>query len=355
MTLKDMARDLGVAPSTISRVLNGCSKNFTIPDELRKRILDHVEKCGYRANPVFQSMKLRKNKQMAVLFYSRTSMSTGFTVEQMVDKATLFLRDHGYEVNYTFCRVMPPLQNYTMPPWKVAGLLIPDVHDPATLAEIEKSGVPYVCMNGVAGPGGSSVLVDEREGIREILEYLYSLGHRRIAMVSPFFEEIYPYCIGGERCKGFLENALRLGIQPVTVRIHFRQFHQDSWLGADFDLHDGSDPFYVEGTGFSDELFRHGVSAVVCYDDFVMELLYKAHKFGIAIPKELSVVAYNDLPFLKRTIPPTSSFRIPAEEMGTLAARILVEKLQGNPDYERGKTHFLKGSLILRESTAEHS
>ena len=104
MTLKDMARDLGVAPSTISRVLNGCSKNFTIPDELRKRILDHVEKCGYRANPVFQSMKLRKNKQVAVLFYSRTSMSTGFTVEQMVDKATLFLRDHGYEVNYTFCR-----------------------------------------------------------------------------------------------------------------------------------------------------------------------------------------------------------------------------------------------------------
>ena len=174
-------------------------------------------------------------------------------------------------------------------------------------------------------------------------------------MVSPLFEEVYPYCIAGERCKGFLENAHRLGIQPVTVRIHFRQFHQDSWLGADFDLHDGSDPFYVEGAGFSDELFRHGVSAVVCYDDFVMELLYKAHKFGIAIPEELSVVAYNDLPFLKRTIPPTSSFRIPAEEMGTLAARILVEKLQGNPDYERGKPHFLKGSLILRESTAEHS
>ncbi len=157
MTLKDLARELGVAPSTISRVLNGCSKNFTIPEELRKRILDHVEKRGYRANPVFQSMKLRKNKHVVVLFYSRTSMSTGFTVEQMVDKATLFLRDQGYEVHYTFCRVMPPLQNYTMPPWKVAGLLIPDVHNPETLAEIEKSGVPYVCMNGIAGPGGDNV------------------------------------------------------------------------------------------------------------------------------------------------------------------------------------------------------
>ena len=352
MTLKDMARELGVAPSTISRVLNGCSKNFTIPDELRKRILDHVEKCGYRANPVFQSMKLRKNKQVAILFYSRTSMSTGFTVEQMVDKATLFLRDHGYEVNYTFCRVMPPLQNYTMPPWKVAGLLIPDVHDPKTLAEVEKSGVPYVCMNGVAGPGGTSVIVDEHEGVREILESLHSLGHRKISLVSPCFTEEQPYCIGRERYHGFLDHARRLGIQPVTVRIHFRQFLLDSWHGADFDLHDGSDPFYVEGPDFSDELFRHGVTAVICYDDFVMELLYKAHKHGIAIPEQLSVIAYNDLPFLKRTIPPVSSFRIPAEEMGALAARILVGKLQGDPGFERGKTHSLKGSLILRESTA---
>ena len=353
MTLKDLARELGVAPSTISRVLNGCSKNFTIPEELRKRILDHVEKRGYRANPVFQSMKLRKNKHVAVLFYSRTSMSTGFTVEQMVDKATLFLRDQGYEVHYTFCRVMPPLQNYTMPPWKVAGLLIPDVHNPETLAEIEKSGVPYVCMNGIAGPGGTSVLVDERAGICEILEHLHSLGHRRIAMLSPRYEQTHFYSIARERCEGFLENAHRMGIRPLTVYIHSRLFYQDSLLGADFDLHNGSAPFFIEGPDFTIELFRQNITAVICYDDFIMELFYKAHQCGIEIPGRLSVVAYNDLPFLKRTIPPTSSFRIPAGEMGELAARILVEKLQGNPDEERGKVHLLKGSLIRRESTAE--
>lgn len=352
MTLKDMARDLGVAPSTISRVLNGCRKNFTIPDELRNRILDHVEKCGYRANPVFQSMKLRKNKQVAILFYSRTSMSTGFTVEQMVDKATLFLREHGYEINYTFCRVMPPLQNYTMPPWKVAGLLIPDVHDPATLTEIERSGVPYVCMNGVAGPSGTSVLVDERRGIMEILEYLGSFEHRRIAFVSTNVGECNCYSIANERFCGFLEHARHLGIHPVTVKIQYKKFELDSMEGADFDLHDGSSPFYVAGSDFTEQLFRCGVTAVICLDDYVMELFYKAHHHGVAIPRQLSVIAYNDLPFLKRTIPPTTSFHIPAGELGRLAAEILCEKLQNNPEYRRGETLCLNGDLIIRESVS---
>jgi DNA-binding LacI/PurR family transcriptional regulator len=72
MTLKDLSRDLGVSSSTISRVLNGCKKNFTIPDELRQRILDHVKECGYQANPVFQSIKKQNNKQIAILFYSRS-------------------------------------------------------------------------------------------------------------------------------------------------------------------------------------------------------------------------------------------------------------------------------------------
>ncbi len=352
MTLKDLAQELGVAPSTISRVLNGCSKNFTIPDELRNRILAHVEKRGYRANPVFQSMKLRKNKQVAILFYSRTSMAVGFTVETMVDKATLFLREHGYEINYTFCRVMPPLQNYTMPPWKVAGLLIPDVHDPATLVEIERSGIPYVCMNGIAGPTGTSVIADEQRGIADIMEHLHSLGHRKIAFVSPTLPEKAPYSIAGERFHGFLENARRLGVQPLTVKIHNKPFELDAILGADLDLCDGSAPFFLEGRDFTDHLFRCGMTAVICFDNYVMELFYKAHRHGIAIPRKLSVVAYNDLPFLRRTIPPTTSFRIPAGEMGTLAAEILCAKLQNDPAYRQGETLRLNGSLILRESTA---
>ena len=58
MTLAEIARELKVSPSTVSRVLNGYSKNFGANPEMRARILEMVEKTGYRPNPVFRSIRL---------------------------------------------------------------------------------------------------------------------------------------------------------------------------------------------------------------------------------------------------------------------------------------------------------
>ena len=102
MTLKEMGKTLGVSPSTISKVLNN-SPNFSIPQELRERILDHVDRCGYSPNPIFRSMRINDNKQLACFFYSRSSLSTGSTVEISVDAAITHLEGLGYEFYYQFC------------------------------------------------------------------------------------------------------------------------------------------------------------------------------------------------------------------------------------------------------------
>ena len=60
MTLKEIAEELNVSPSTVSRVLNGCSKNFTVKPELRARILDQVERSGYKPNRVFSSLRSKE-------------------------------------------------------------------------------------------------------------------------------------------------------------------------------------------------------------------------------------------------------------------------------------------------------
>ena len=60
MTLKEIAAELNVSPSIISRVLNGYTQSFSITDELRQRILKKVEECGYRPNPVFSAIKQKK-------------------------------------------------------------------------------------------------------------------------------------------------------------------------------------------------------------------------------------------------------------------------------------------------------
>ena len=97
---------------------------------------------------------------------------------------------------------------------------------------------------------------------------------------------------------------------------------------------------------------QSGITAVICTDDFVTELLYWANKSDIKVPQDLSIVSYNDLPFMRKFVPTITSFRIPAEEMGATAAQILLKKIQENPEYMKNETVKLQGNLVFRESTA---
>ena len=63
MTLKEIAAELGVSPSTVSRVVNGYSKNFSVVPEVREKILEKVRVSGYRANPVFSTIRSRRNRR----------------------------------------------------------------------------------------------------------------------------------------------------------------------------------------------------------------------------------------------------------------------------------------------------
>ena len=188
MTLKEMGKTLGVSPSTISKVLNN-SPNFSIPQELRERILDHVDRCGYSPNPIFRSMRINDNKQLACFFYSRSSLSTGSTVEISVDAAITHLEGLGYEFYYQFC-TRARKSGYPQPNWKVAGILIPDVISPSQLTALEQRGQLYVTLNGVCGPEGTAVQSDETQNMTLALEQLRQLGHRRIAYVSPDCNEL---------------------------------------------------------------------------------------------------------------------------------------------------------------------
>ncbi len=352
MTLKDLSRELGVSPSTISRVLNGCRKNFSIPDELRRRILDYVKESGYQVNPVFQSMKKQVNKQIAILFYSRSSMGTGYTVELMVDRAIRFFEANEYDIHFTFNRSRQPRMKYSLPPWKCAGLLIPDCSDPQQLSIVEASGTPYVCMNGIAGPHGTSVIIDETESMRSILQYFSSLGHRKIAYVTAEkHAPPSPYDIGSLRLNSFRDNMLKMKLDPLIVHVK-TVFGSNEFVGANFKRFDGTPDYCYEMSDFTPCLLQSGVTGIVCESRFVMELLYWAGKAGIRIPGNLSIVAYDDLPFLRRTTPPVTSYRVPAEEMGATASKILYEKLHTSPDYRQGETISLTGNLIYRESTA---
>ena len=345
MTLKEIAAELNVSPSIISRVLNGYTQSFSITDELRERILKKVEECGYRPNPVFSAIKQKKNKQISILYYSPSPKSTGLTMDDMIDEASLFFQENHYFVNFSFSS-----QNcgerfvYQLPLWKVAGLLIPDNHEKEALSAVEKAGIPYVCMNGIAAGKGVSVLCDEEEGMRQILTRFHSAGHRKICLIQQqALEHGKPfYTVGGERRRAFFRYCADLGMEASLLE------HQPSGGSAER----FREQVYLQDSAQLFELIRKGFSAFLCESSLCPELYYRIRRIGKRIPEDLSIIAYNNESVLRWLFPPVTVFEIPARAMGKLAAEVLLRKISGQPEYDNGKTHFLKGKLICRESVA---
>lgn len=329
MTLKEMGEQLGVSPSTISKVLNGCQKNFTIPQELRERILNHVENCGYSPNPVFRSMRVNKNRQIACFFYSRSSFKTGNTVEIAVDKAIQYLEVLDYEIYYQFC-TQARKSGYPQPNWKVAGILIPDTVSADQLAALEAKKQVYVAINGITGPEGVAVQSDETANMVLALEHLRELGHRRIAylLIRPPAQNNSQHYSTWERPDAYRAFMRKHGLESLVIPV---EFHDTGWIG---------------------EVFAAAPTAVVAGDETAGMALYRAaYERGVRIPEAMSLLVFNDTEFLALATPSVSAIRIPAREMGKLAGQLL-EKRIADPLCERGKVYRLPGELIPRESTA---
>ncbi|MBN2642235.1 MAG: LacI family DNA-binding transcriptional regulator [Victivallales bacterium] len=329
MTLKEMGEELGISPSTISKVLNGCTKNFTIPDELRSRILTHVEERGYSPNPVFRSMRVNKNKQIACFFYSRSSYMTGNTAELSLDAAILHLEKLNYEVYYQFC-TQARKSGYPQPNWKVAGILIPDVSSADQLIALEKKNQSYVAINGVCGPQGTAVQADEIQNMKLTLEHLYELGHQRIAYVyrAAKHQELMRHYSSAERLSSYYNFMKELNLEPIVIEA------------------------VMDAPEWKRHILEIAPSAVIAGDESLGSRLFRAaYDKGMKIPEDMSMIVFNDADYLASMVPAISSVRIPAYEMGSLAGQIMEAKIK-DPTYDMGITHRLQGKLILRETTA---
>lgn len=100
MTLKEIAAEIGVSPSTVSRVLNGCDKNFTVKPELRKRILDRVAERDYRPNPMYQAMRKKTNRQIAIFLPNYLETSLEGEISSGVDALNQSLFEQGFSFHY---------------------------------------------------------------------------------------------------------------------------------------------------------------------------------------------------------------------------------------------------------------
>ena len=329
-TLKSISMEAGVSVSTISRVLNNYTDGFSIKPEIRKRIMEVVERRNYRPSPILRTMRAKHTMLVAFIHYGGFKRFFTGVVECSLFTSFTRLTASGYQVSMNLLTVAEP-DSY-VPQFPVDGVVVSDVTDPARLARIEDLDIPYVSLNGVSGPKGVAVQSDEHQCAVLLFGHLRELGHERIV-----------YCHGL-----WLEKSMKHPSVNARLSAYETLMKEDGLQPKSF-MHSDDDS---KAALLLADAVAAKATAVIAYDHYLaVDMLRAAKLAGIRVPEDLSIVCFNDEYPTASCVPSLTCAAIPAIEMGNEAADLLMRQMRDGEHFD-GSTFLLEGSLKIRESSA---
>ncbi len=331
-TLRDVAREAGVHPATASRALNPATRSL-VNGETASRVALVAERLGYRPNPIARSLKTARSTTVGLVIPDLTNPLFPPIVRGIED----VLGPAGYNawlVNTDNDPAREESQIEALRSRQVEGLIIATARLQHPLLEtLRADGVRMVLINRRTANGDiPSVTADDATGVAMAVAHLAALGHRRIAhLAGP-----QNTSTGVVRHRAFLQ-ALRdhgLDDDPALVAAC------DAWSEQEGARH--LRELLDASIAFTAVLAGNDLLALGCYDVF--------EERGISCPGDLSVIGFNDMPFIDKLRPPLTSVRVPHYEVGAEAARMLVEGLADPTRHPR--SILLPLTLADRMSTA---
>lgn len=333
-TLKDVADEVGVHTSTVSRALNPETRHFIRP-EVAERILAVSERLSYRPNAAAYSLRTNKTRIVGVVIPDIANPVFPPIIRGIED----VLSQRGYmailvnsEPHATrHGAVLDALQSRG-----VDGLIMASLErNDSIMRGLLADGVPAVTVNRRAEDADvPSVTNDEDEGLRLILEHLKGLGHTRVANVAG------PQSIstGKARFEAFRRHARALGFDTSDDLVMF---------AASLNEAEGERC----AQALLDTLPRF-TAIVASNDRLAIGVISLLRRRGIVCPAEMSVTGFNDMPMVDRFEPPLTTVRVQQYEVGRLAASMLMKQLEGGRLEPAEKHVVMPVELVVRSSTA---
>ncbi|MCI0345646.1 MAG: LacI family transcriptional regulator [Chloroflexi bacterium] len=329
--MRDVARATGVSQSTVSRVLSGAPTSVPIADDTRERVVAVARTLGYRPNPLARGLRGMRTMLLGVIVRDITDPFFAGAIEAVSIEAGL--RGYNVVLGHAHGRA-----DEAIALWGVlearhcdAILLLGDMSDqPQLIDDLRGSHVPVVALwQGSARHGIASVSVDNRAGIRAVMDHLTGLGHRRIGFLA------------GRRLGDILEREEAygefMGGIGEPVREGYVQYAPNDPTGG------------VRALAAMLDLAEPPTAVVASTDVLAFGLLFGAHARGIQVPRDLSVTGFDDIPLAAFSVPALTTVRMPVREMVDAALRMLIDDA-GATDGERSP--ILEPSLVVRSSTS---
>lgn len=332
-TIHDVAERAGCSITTVSLVLN--RKKANIPLETRERVLEAARELNYRPNQLAVGMVTKRTNVLGIILPDSSNMffaSLTRHVGEVTGRAgySLILANTANEAKRDIAALEMFMDR------QVDGIIYvksiePPKGEPDRALDIAMSSpVPVVAMSRVV-PGSTirSVSMNHVKGGYMSAVHLLELGHKRVACMTGYAHSTS--CI--ERMEGYKKALAEAGLEF------------DERLVFESDFQTGKEEPAM------DQFLAAGATAIFSFNDIMSAGLYReARKRGLSIPRDLSVIGYDDIPFSDLISPPLTTVRQPVREIGECAARVLLEMLDGKEPEKQ--MYLFEPELIVRQSTA---
>ncbi|NQU51788.1 MAG: LacI family DNA-binding transcriptional regulator [Bacteroidetes bacterium] len=332
-TITEIAKELGVSPSTVSRALNN---HPAISDKTRKAVVKLAQKLNYQPNLLALSLLKKKTNTIGVIVPEITShffSSVINGIQDMVNPLGVNMiigqSNESYEEEKNIVQTFASI--------RVDGFLISPSTQTKTFDHIEmlvNNNIPLVIFDrDCEGIEIDKVFVDEYNGAFQAVEYLIQSGCKRIAHIA--------------------------GSLTLSTARHRMKAYKDALLKHNLPI---NEEYIIQSDGFTPEYgieptksllaLSNPPDAIFAINDGVaIGAMHVIKEAGITIPDEISVIGFDDDPYSCYFKPSLSTVWQPTYEMGMLSARILMKRINNNNDLTKIRVESLFPELIVRGSS----
>lgn len=330
VTIKDIAKLADVSPTTVSLILNGKGDRFS--EETIRSVKAIAKENHYVPDFYAKQLTIKDAKTIGVILPDLTDFFFGELLKGIEKVAyqegysvLLMHSEHSKEKEHQDLNIMLSRS--------VSGIILATPYEmDSDLFEQIKQLCPIILMDHHQNPRNEGIIyVDEKNGMRHAVEYLYEKGHRKIA----FIKEDKSYYQLNDRAEGYFSKMKELNLFNPKLVIETDLSVEGGYFGA-CRLLDQSEDF----------------TAVICANDHLAIGAYRAFSLaGKKIPEDFSVIGFDNIDIAPYLSPALTTVKQPIHELGEIAARRLIEKM--NHPEEAIKNSKLNTTLCIRESVCD--
>ena len=324
--ISQMAEDLGVSKTTVSRALSG---NGRVSEATRARVVQYAKEKNYVPNMLARGLVTQQSYNISLVFSRQFgNLAAPFlrkTVSAVYDIATR----NDYDVLMTMVgeQETSPMQRLLVNR-KIDGVILARTleRDPL-IPMLQKSGIPFVAIGRPADQDVISVDHDQVGGCRELVSLLLMKGLHRIALLGGSML----YTVNQSRLEGFRQAYVKMG-QKIDESLLFLELE--------------SDDLRMEAV---QQAVERGADCILCMDEQLAQLtLNMLKQLNLRVPQDIRLASLYDNENLVNTVPPITAVQFNADILGLKATQQLLCALQGQPVETRMELGY---QVSLREST----